>query len=505
MTATSPNPPWVLKKKAVLVSTGDLEVSCFARLRIAHDKNANQGSISLRITADLANLNGRSQVLTLNVPPELVEECALARISNDGLCSPRLVSMLRASVTSVSAVSTLSLRLATTGIVLCPSGMESLSPADQGDLNFDAFAKICQSKSLRLHFSRRQFVNDELDRLETFSFALQKRSLQAESFDHARHGVVRRDWRAFSLLLDPPPYCEGPMSGQLEQVDPPLYCEESKSERVVGKRCRGTLLSHRLITYLDQWSMPPDDERRKRLLLPSPQLPGSPTEVNTPSTHPPSPPSIRPTHFTHASSPGRTERDILARLEHELRGVSDDLICKLLIRTGRQHLLAMPEAVDIGLPSESAKVSLAKVAPMERRLQRYVDEMIERRLQSRVVDEIVDSAVRECRDQIFDECKTIEADFREQVDDGNSEVRNTANECMKEMKEQVQKHMHEIEDQAQQCMNDIENQGIEVEISAEETVAKFKRWFNASSARSLLDSKSGPSHELGTDVRRSSV
>lgn len=250
--------------------------------------------------------------------------------------------------------------------------------------------------------------------------------------------------------------------------------------------------------------MPPDDERRKRLLLLSPQPLGSPTEVNTPSTLSPSPSSIRPTYFTHASSPGRTDRNRLARLQHELRGVSDDLICKLLIRSGRQHLLAIPEDVDSDLPSESERVSFAKVKMIERRLKRYVDEMIERRLESHVVDKIVDSAMSECRDQIFDECKTNEAEFREQVDDGNSEVRNTANECMMEMKEQAQKYMHEIEEQAQQCMNDIEDQGIEVEMSAKEKVAKLKRWFNAS-AQSLLNSKSSPSHELGTNARRSSI
>lgn len=496
MTTTS-NPRWILKKKAVLVYTPDFDAFCFARLRIAHDKTANQGSVSLRITADLANVSGRSQVLTLNVPPELVKECSLARISNDGLCSTRLLSALRASVTNVSAVSTLSLRLSTTGVVLLPSEMESLSPANQGDSNFHAFARICQSKSLRLHFSRRQFVNKELDQLETFSCALRKRSLQAESFDHARHGMVQRDWRAFSLSLDPPPYCEDPVSEQVKQVkqvkqvDPPLYCEESESDQVVGKRRR------------DPWSMPPDAERRKRLLLPSPQPLGSPTEVNTPSILSSSPPSIRPTYFRHASSPGRTELDILSRLEHELRGVSDDLICKVLIRSGRQHLLAIPEDVDSDLPSESEKVSFAKVEMIERRLKRYVDEMIERRLKSHV-DEIVDSAMSECRDQIFDECKTNEAEFREQVDDGNSEVRLTANECMKELKEQAQNYMHEIEEQAQQSINDIEDQGIEVEMCAKEKVAKLKRWFNAS-AQSLLDSKSSPSHELGTNARRTSI
>ncbi|PYI09782.1 hypothetical protein BO78DRAFT_362250 [Aspergillus sclerotiicarbonarius CBS 121057] len=492
---TSPNPPLVLKK-AVLVSTHDREVLCSARLRIAHDENANQGSISLMIRADLTNLSGR-QLLTFNIPPASVEECALARISNDGLCSSHWIGMLPAPVTSVSDVSTLSLTLGTTGIVLCPSGMESLSPTDPEDSNFRAFAKICQSKSLHLHFSTRQFVKDELDQLESFCFALQKGSLRAESFNHARQGVVKRDWRAFRLSLDPPPYSEEPVSDQAQQLDPPLYREESRSDQVGGKRCRGILLSHH------QWSTPPVDERPKRPCRPSPSLLGSPTEVNTPSTLSRSPSSIRPTYFTHASS-DRTDRNRLARLEHELRGVSDDLICKLLIRLGRQHLLAVPGDVDSDLPSDSEKVSFANVQRIERRLERYVDVMIERRLKSHVVDEIVDSAVSECRDQIFDEYRTNEADFREQVDDGNAEVRITANECMKEMKDQAQKYMHEIEVQAQQCMNEIEDQGIEAEMAAEKKVAKFKRWFNAS-AQSLLDRKSSPSHELDTNARRTSI
>ena len=250
--------------------------------------------------------------------------------------------------------------------------------------------------------------------------------------------------------------------------------------------------------------MPPYDFiRRKRLLLSSPQLPGSATEVDTASTCSSSPSSIRPTYFTRAFSPGRADRNILARLEKELRGVSDDLICKLLIRTGRRHLLARPEEVDSDLPSNSKRVSFAKVERIEHPLKQYIDEMIERRLTS-VVNEIVDSAVSDGRDQISDECKINEAEFREQVDDGNSEVRMTANECVKEVQERAQWYMDEMEERAQKCMDDIENQRIEEEVSMEKRVAKFKRWFNAS-ASSLLDGKSSPTHELGTDARRSSI
>lgn len=248
---------------------------------------------------------------------------------------------------------------------------------------------------------------------------------------------------------------------------------------------------------------PDDNKRRKRLLLSSPQPLGSATEVDTPSTCSSSPSSIRPTYFMRAFSPGRADRNILARLEHELRGVSDDLICKLLIRTGRRHLLARPEEVDNDLPSNSKKVSFANVEWIERPLKQYIDEVIERRL-TPAINEIVDSAVSDGRDQIFDGCKINEAEFREQVDDGNSEVHMTANDCMKEIQEQAQWYMDEMEEQAQKCTDDIENQRIEVEMSMEKKVAKFERWFNAS-APSLLDGKSSPTHELGTDARRSSI
>lgn len=235
MTTTSTrNRPWVSK---VLVHAPDLDVFCVARLRIvqgqtiAHGNTANQASILLSITTTLANSSSRSQVLTLNIPPERVEKCGLARRSNNTLCPARLLSSLPAPVTNVSAVSTLSLSLDTVGIVLSPSGMDSLIPAIPGDLEFYSFARICQSKFLRLHFSARQFVDNEIDRLQDFAYALRRRSLRAVPLNTARHGVCPKDWRVFALSPDPPPYCQESVS---EQVDPPVY-----HEKMLGKRRRG--------------------------------------------------------------------------------------------------------------------------------------------------------------------------------------------------------------------------------------------------------------------------
>ncbi|KAE8358070.1 hypothetical protein BDV27DRAFT_150768 [Aspergillus caelatus] len=486
MTTRSQNRPWVLKK-AVIVYTPDFDVSCRASLRIFHDETADRGSITLSITADLANPRIRSQV-RLNIPPGRVEKCTLHKSSNDGLCSPGLIPTIPVPVTNVSAVSTLNLALSTIGIVFCPSETESLSPATPGDLNFHSFAKICRSESLRIHFARQQCVNNELTKLERFSRALRERSLEAEPFDHARHRMVLRDWHVFCLSPDPPPYCQEPVSEQVKQGGLPPYCEEPVSEQMVRKRRRD--------------SMPLDNKTRKRTLLSSPQSIGSPTEPDTPSTLRLSP-SIPQTYFTHAFSPGHTERNRLARLVHEFSSLSDDQVRKVLVGSRHAHLLAIPNDVDSDLPSESAKVSFAKGELIKHRhLERYIDQIIKRHI-SPIVDEIVDSAVSKSRDQFFDECKMNEAEFREQVDDGNSEIRTIANECMKEMKEEAQKHIQDIEEQAQQCMNDLQNQGIEVEMSAERHIAKFKSWSNAS-PRSLLDSKS-TSHELGTDARRSSI
>lgn len=228
--------------KKVLVSTydGEEEVLCSAHIHILHDKEACQGSISLRIKADLANSGGRSRLI-LNVPPASVEECVFSRTSSDGVCSSHSLNKLPRTVNSALDVSTWTLKLGTNGIIFCPLGMDILSPADPKDSNFRGFVNACKSKFLRLHFLQQQFGSDQLAQLENFSSALQKGNLQAAPFRHDREGMAEIDLRAFDQSLDPPPYSEEAVSDQTKQVNPPLYHEELSSEQVVGKRRRGIL------------------------------------------------------------------------------------------------------------------------------------------------------------------------------------------------------------------------------------------------------------------------
>ncbi|OJK03021.1 hypothetical protein ASPACDRAFT_113624 [Aspergillus aculeatus ATCC 16872] len=475
--SSSTNPPWATRVKAVLVSSSTRENPSVAGFRLAYDRITNQGCISLSIKANLSNRpSGEEDTLILRIPPESVKTCSLISASDETLCSDYFASKLPTRVKNVRDVSTLTLELVRApaeGTVLCSSEMSSLLPAAHGDWNFAAFARVCEFTSLRIHFAARQFVGGELGILKTLVRGLETRSLRAVSFDNSRQGLVEIVWKDLNVSLERPPDYEEPAPEQVKQVDPPPYNEEPKSAHVGGKRAR------------DYSLMPSsEDDRRKRPLFTSPEPPCCPTEVNTPSTLPPSPASIRPTEFTRRSSPSRTERDTLARLEHMLSGASADLIRKLLIRLAYRCLQAPPGDPEDHLLSDFEKFPSARMESMERRLERIVEEKMKFFIEPHILDAIIDSAVSECRDQFLDECHLHETEFRDQVEDGNAEVRITANDCMKEMEEQAQRHLEEIREQAQQHMHKIEDQGIEAEISVENKVAKLKHELKMS-ARSL--------------------
>ncbi|KAJ5751396.1 uncharacterized protein N7511_008361, partial [Penicillium nucicola] len=193
-----------------------------------------------------------------------------------------------------------------------------------------------------------------------------------------------------------------------------------------------------------------------------------------------------------ASSPGRTKRKRLVRLEEELLGVSDEEICQVLIRSGRRHLLAKKIYVDSDLPSESE--TCRDACRLKHSLKQYVVETIEH-LKSQVVGDIVESALNECDEAIEERYRTHEADLEEQVDDYKVDLGITANDCTKE-----------IEEQALRCMDDIKGQGIKVEKSTTERFAELTRSLSVS-AQSLLDSKSRPGQRRteGTEARHSSI
>ncbi|KAJ5901452.1 hypothetical protein N7495_001980 [Penicillium taxi] len=464
MTTTSQNSPWALKKK-VLVHAPEFDVSCPVRLRVAHDRTAKQGSISLSIIADLADFSNRSQV-HLNLRPEIINNCVATK-SNDKLIPSSLISLLPVTVLNTSEAFTLILHLDEPGVVLCPSKTDYIRPANPEDTNLLSFSKICQSTVLHLHLCRRQFVDNQLDLLYNFSYALKARNLrQSKAFYDTSHDLFERHCRVFDLSFDLPP----------------CYVEPTPSYTSTKRRREPSS---------------PDNATKKRALLPSfqqlDQKLDSPTEVNTPSTPSLSPRSICPSHFTHRLSPSSNKHDVVMRLKRELHGISDELVRKLLVESGRQHLLAIPEDINSDLPTKSEKISVAEVDKMiECRLNQFIEERLTCCV-NEFLNEHLDGIAEDYRDKLYADNKMHEDEFYERVDDINSEVRNTANECMQEM-----------EELAQRCMDKIEDQGTKYTVSKKKEVDKLKL-LPKGLVHPFIDGKACLIFDPGTHARRSSI
>ncbi|CAD0114411.1 unnamed protein product [Aureobasidium uvarum] len=481
MTArTATQEPFWLFEKAVLAHAPEFDVACVARLRIAHDQTGDQGSISIRFNAALTELG--KQTLMLNIRPEEVDTCTVVAKSNNQLIPDRMFSMVPVSVTNPAAVSTLILCINTTGVVLVPPSADgtTLSPAVPTDANFQAFAKLCQSKTIHLHLAKQQFKDGDLQQLRTFSGAVRARMLKAQPLDYKRlnagHGAIERDWRVFEQVTNPPPYCEPP-----------------STQSVLGKHPRD--------------DTPSEAHSASPTVCSPPPPPWSPTEVNTPTTRSPSPAHISPTKFTADSKQSHRERVKMVELQRQLSALPDDLVREALAGSGHRHLLApiaqrSPKkfSKDMKLVLDQDHLSSAPSDAQEAAMIARVDKIIEERLDKLTKDAFksltqrrlhalvesrlpvaaelfLNGAVADHRDQFYEECKTNEVNLREHVDEGITEVRDVTNECTRE-----------ISELAQQCMDSLDEHSKRLDASAEQELSKLKRWF-AELAQSFFDKK----------------
>ncbi|CAD0085524.1 unnamed protein product, partial [Aureobasidium vineae] len=499
MTARSatPEPLWVFEK-AVLAHTPEFDVACVARLRIAHDQTGDRGSISIRFNAALTEFG--KQTLMLNIRPEGVDTCTVVAKSNNQLIPDRMFSMVPVSVTNPAAVSTLILCLNTTGVVLVPPSADgtTLSPAVPTDAHFQAFAKVCQSKTIHLHLSKQQFKDGDLQQLRTFSGAVRARMLKAQPLDYKRlnagHGAIEKIGRFSSRrstlrLTANPPQHKVCLENILE------YLDDSPSEA--------------------HWVSP--------TLCSPPPPPWSPTEVNTPTTRSPSPAHISPTKFTTDTKQSHRERVNMVELQRQLSALPDDLVREALAGSGHQHLLAPVTRRSPKKLSEDTKLvhdrdvlptasTDAKEAAIVARVDKIIEERLgkltkdafkshtQRRLHALVESQLpiaaelfLNGAVADHRDQFYEECKTNEVNLREHVDEGITEVRDVTNECTRE-----------ISELAQQCMDSLDEHSKSLDASAEQELSKLKRWF-AELAQSFFDKKTGVESTPLTTARRISM
>lgn len=167
------------------------------------------------------------QVIILRICPKSVDMCTVKLTCETGTVSEQVISMLR-RVRGASEVSKMRLTLKEPGVVLVPSGLSVIRPAEGGNISYNAFSRICQAKQIVLYFDKRQFNQDDSFCLRAFANALRSRSIEARPLDYTRfnsgHGVRERDWTVFEQSTS----------------DPPAYRPLSPSaNRVLGKRLRG--------------------------------------------------------------------------------------------------------------------------------------------------------------------------------------------------------------------------------------------------------------------------
>jgi hypothetical protein len=463
---------WIYEKK-VFVCAPTFDVGCLAQVRVCHDRKLGQGYVSINMRLSLADMD-QNQVIKLRICPEMVHMCSVKTTCDDSI-PDQVVSMLR-GVKEASEVSAFKLHLNTPGIVLIPSSLSTIRPAKVGDVNYNAFSRICQTKTINLYFDKRQFLKDDIICLRAFASALRTHSLHAQPVNHTRsnagQGVRESDWTVFKQSLsDPPPY---------RQLSP-------SANSVLGKRSRGQ-------GSPSPSAMLPLQRTPATCALPpwSPTtVANTPTEVNTPEQHDAfyngttfarastlstcSPTPVRPTVFTHEKAEEQDRLTVL-HVQKLLDNFPDDIVREIL-RQPRYQRLSQEAALGSPAASSSPTTLAAIENIVENRLDRYVAERLDgltrsafksltqRHLHSIVgaqlplaADLILNGAIESYRDQFYEDCKVNEASLLEIVDDGRVRLREAVDECEMEVKESIEEQISRLEDQSAKVDGEVKGQ-----------------------------------------------
>ncbi|KEQ78482.1 hypothetical protein M438DRAFT_340610 [Aureobasidium pullulans EXF-150] len=186
----------------------------------------------------------------------------------------------------------------------------------------------------------------------------------------------------------------------------------------------------------------------------------------TSSTRYQSSPHIRPTVFTRGSKLKKEDVSMVRHVQEMMEILPDQLVREILNAPGMQNLLAkQQEAEQAEIPSGSDGVAVTKVEQIVTvRMHRYVNDclgqkikeafksLVRQRLDRLVQDQLplaanlfLNGAVEGYRDQFYEDCKMNEASLLKMVDEGRTQLQDTANECTTEIKDLIQDQIDELE------------------------------------------------------------
>ncbi|KAI5210643.1 hypothetical protein E4T39_00084 [Aureobasidium subglaciale] len=242
---------WLFRDKPAVASANN----AFGRFSVSikYDEIKAEGSVIIQHVVHLEGFQSE-QTLDLVLRPESIVACDLLLDSHK--LSPEVLNLIP---TNRSEILSLSLTMHTPGTVICPTAPLPLSFISTSfGQQFAAFSRLCQATNLQLYLGKDQFQTEHLIRLERFTSAITHRKLRANPIDLRSLGGGG-----------------GKQETTWDNIHLPLRKDEQTEPGATRKRCRSDSGSPQLqsgepYTKIQRflWGVPP----------------GSPTEMNTPSS-----------------------------------------------------------------------------------------------------------------------------------------------------------------------------------------------------------------------------
>ena len=254
---------WLFREKPVVAHAGNGDVDLCDRfgLSIRYEDAAKLGSITIHHAVPLEGFE-TDQTLSLIVRPELIISCDVCLDS----CGVPL-QVLALTPDTASGIVVVSLRLRAPGGIICPITSLPLSiPSEHTNTSpYMAFSRLCQATKIQLYLGKHQLQAEQRMRLQNFITEVSNGRLRANPVDlrclAGGRGAQETTWTNVESPYITHPEAAPARQGAVREVSQvePHSRKRSPESPAFGPSTKAPRL----------WYACP---------------PGSPTEVNTPST-----------------------------------------------------------------------------------------------------------------------------------------------------------------------------------------------------------------------------
>ncbi|KAG9521685.1 hypothetical protein KCV07_g3496, partial [Aureobasidium melanogenum] len=244
---------WLFRNKPAVASAHNT----FGRFNasINYDESKSEGSIVIQHTVHLEDFSSE-QTLDLVLRPESIVSCELCLDNQNHRLPPEVLNLIP---TNRNDILSLTLTMHAPGTVICPTAPLPLPFVSTSfGQQFAAFSHLCQTTQLQIYLGRDQLQSEHRQRLERFASAITQRRLRANPIDLRSLGGGGGKQETTWDHIHPPP---------VEERQADLSASRKRSRDDSNSQQRSGEPFAKIQKFF--WDMVP---------------PGSPTEVNTPSS-----------------------------------------------------------------------------------------------------------------------------------------------------------------------------------------------------------------------------